>query len=113
MPNSPYGRGTQLLNWSQLNFIYDQTSLMLAREPRTTPSVRRQLLWPVSNIPINLTRVADAPALGGAIMASVVGGSYESLQEASESMVHVERRIHPDSIANEQYQFYFEKYCET
>lgn len=67
----------------------------------------------VSNIPINLTRVTDAPALGGAIMASVVGRGYESLQQASEAMVHVERRIDPDPVAHEQYQFYFEKYRET
>lgn len=67
----------------------------------------------VSNIPINLTRVADAPALGAAIVASVVAGHFDSLQQASEAMVHVERRIEPDPETHAQYQFYFEKYRET
>ena len=57
----------------------------------------------VSNIPLTLTRVPDAPALGSAILAAVGIGAYGSIEEAAARMVAVERRIEPSAARHAAY----------
>lgn len=67
----------------------------------------------VSNIPISLTAVPDAPALGSAILAAVAAGCYPDMQTAANHMVKVVSRITPDADRHEQYKFYVDKYINT
>src|SRR5690606_24142909 len=67
----------------------------------------------VTNVPISMTEVPDAPLLGSPILASVAAGKYSSIQEAAENMVRVTKRIEPDPKAHEEYRFYYERYVRT
>jgi sugar (pentulose or hexulose) kinase len=67
----------------------------------------------VANVPISLTRVGDAPALGSAILAVVGAGIFPDVREATHEMVHVERQIEPDQSRHDEYRFYVDKYVET
>ena len=58
----------------------------------------------VSKLPLTLTEVADAPALGGAILAAVGAGLYPDLQTATEQMVQVKRVIEPNAASHAAYQ---------
>lgn len=64
----------------------------------------------VSGIPLTLTEVADAPALGSAILAAVAAGHYSSIEEAAGAMVKVTRRIEPDMKMHEAYKPLFAAY---
>jgi ribulose kinase len=57
----------------------------------------------VSGVPLTLTKVPDAPALGSAVLAAVGAGAFGGIEEAAAAMVHVERRIEPDMRAHAAY----------
>ncbi len=67
----------------------------------------------VSGTPITLTRVANATALGSAVLASVAAGLYPDIPTASAAMVHVKERIEPNKERHEAYRFYVDRYIET
>jgi sugar (pentulose or hexulose) kinase len=67
----------------------------------------------VSGIPIQLTKVADAPALGSAILAAVGAGAYPSIPEACDAMVEFTRTIEPNMDRHEAYQPLLEAYRAT
>ena len=67
----------------------------------------------VSNVPITLTEVADAPALGSAILGAVGAGLFPDVATAAAQMVRVRERIEPDPIAHEQHRFFADQYIAT
>ena len=67
----------------------------------------------VANLPLALTRVADAPCLGSAILAAVGAGLYPDIPTAARAMVQVVRRIEPDAKRHAAYQPFYEAYKET
>mgnify|MGYP001437618076 CR=1 FL=1 len=62
----------------------------------TNSELWMQIHADISNLPIIKTRVADAPALGSAMLAGICGGAFSSFEQAADAMVQVERRIEPD-----------------
>jgi sugar (pentulose or hexulose) kinase len=66
-----------------------------------------------AGLPLVLTEVADAPALGSAILAAVGAGCYNTLIEASDAMVRAVRRVEPDRARHAAYQPFYEAYKET
>lgn len=60
--------------------------------------------------PLSVTQVAEAPALGSAILAATAAGYYPSIQEAAAAMVTVVRRIEPDVKASARYRPIYERY---
>lgn len=66
----------------------------------------------VSNVPLTVPRVPEAPCLGSAILGAVAGGAFGSITEAANAMVRPERVVMPDQARHEAYMFYFEKYRE-
>lgn len=88
------------------------------REVVACGGATRSPLWlrihaDVSNVPIRLTAVGDAPVLGSVILAAVAAGLYPSIPAASAAMVRFTETIEPDPAAHKQYAFYFERYQET
>lgn len=78
----------------------------------------RSRLWmqmhaDVSNVPIALTEVADAPSLGSAILGAVAAGLFPDVATAAGQMVHVRDRIEPNAAAHEQYRFFVDQYIAT
>jgi ribulokinase len=67
----------------------------------------------VSNAPVYVLEFPEATIIGSAICASVGAGVYDSLVDASNSMVRVKYVVEPDSENHEKYQFYFDKYMKT
>lgn len=67
----------------------------------------------VSGLPLTLTKVADAPALGSAILASVGSGHYADMTQACAQMVHVERTIEPNMAHHQTYRDLFDLYQQT
>ncbi|MDV3426801.1 MAG: xylulose kinase [Bacillota bacterium] len=66
----------------------------------------------VCNLPISIPKVSEAPALGSAILASVVAGAYDSVQSAAGKMVHYVDRVEPNLERHEEYKFYLKKYID-
>jgi FGGY-family pentulose kinase len=78
----------------------------------------RSRLWmqihaDVSNIPINIPKVQDAPLLGSAILAAVASGLYKTVREATENMVHISDRIEPEAANHEAYGFFVDQYVRS
>lgn len=64
----------------------------------------------ISNIPINIPKVSEAPALGSAIMGAVVGGAYPDMPTASDNMVEMVDRIEPNLENHRKYKYYVDMY---
>lgn len=84
-------------------------------EFRICGGATRSELWmqihaDVSGIPLTLTEVPDAPALGSAILAAVAAGEYDSIVAAADAMVRVTRLIEPNMTQHEAYQPLFAAY---
>ena len=67
----------------------------------------------VSNLPLTLTKVSDAPALGCAILAAAGAGIYPDIQTAADKMVQVSGVIEPNSEKHKEYQPFYENYKQT
>lgn len=72
-----------------------------------------QLHADVAQLPIALTAVPDAVALGTAICGAVAAGVYDSLEAASARMVRMTTLIEPDPSHRDTYDFYYDKYLRT
>ena len=67
----------------------------------------------VSNLPLTITKVPDAPSLGCAILAATGAGLFPDVSKAVEKMVQVDRLVEPNSEVHQQYQPFYENYKET
>jgi ribulokinase len=67
----------------------------------------------VSGVPIQLTKVPDAPSLGSAVLAAVGSGFYSSIPEACDHMVDYTRTIMPNMGKHERYKPLLEAYRAT
>ena len=67
----------------------------------------------VANLPLTLTQVADAPALGCAILAAVGAGLFADVETAADQMVKISRVIEPQSSNHAAYQPFYEAYKAT
>lgn len=67
----------------------------------------------VAGVPLILTRVADAPTLGSAMLAAVAAGCFPDIAAAARAMVAVERRIEPDPAAHHAYAESYAAYCRA
>ncbi|MFM9841922.1 MAG: ribulokinase [Dongiaceae bacterium] len=66
-----------------------------------------------AGLPLVLTEVADASALGSAILAAVGAGCYGNIVEASDAMVRALNRIEPDRARHQAYQPFYQAYKDT
>jgi ribulokinase len=86
---------------------------MVAAGGATKSPLWLQIHADVSNVPITLTEVADAPALGSAILAAVAAGLYPDVGTAAAQMVRVRGQVQPDPAAHAAYKFYADQYIAT
>ena len=57
----------------------------------------------VTGVPIVLTEVGDAVALGSCVLAAAAAGVYDSVQDAAQAMVHEQETVQPRAEIHEQY----------
>ncbi len=62
--------------------------------------------------PLTRAAVAEAGALGGAILAGAATGVFASPEEGAEAMVRLDRTFDPDSTMQQRYEEQFLKYCQ-
>ena len=67
----------------------------------------------VSNVPLRLTAVADAPALGSAVLAATGAGAFDDVASASRAMVRFTETIEPDAARHDAYREVYEVYRDT
>jgi ribulose kinase len=67
----------------------------------------------VSGLPLSLTRIADAPMLGSAILATVGAGLFPDIPTAADAMVEVVRTITPDPARHRAYAPFYQAYKDT
>lgn len=67
----------------------------------------------VSGIPITVTEVPEAVALGSAVLAATACGAFPSVAAAAGAMVHTAREVVPDAGAHDAYRFYVDRYIES
>ncbi len=72
-----------------------------------------QILADVAGLPIELTTVDDAVALGSAICAAVAAGAFPSLAAAASAMVHMAERIEPNAALHDVYEEGYQLYRAT
>jgi FGGY-family pentulose kinase len=90
-----------------------EVSEMIAAGGFTNSPQLMQMQCDVSGVPITFTEVTEAVVLGGAILAAVGAGLFDTIPDAAVAMVHRARTIEPDADAHEQYRFFVDAYAET
>jgi ribulose kinase len=105
-----YGTEHILRTFRQNGFVVEE---MVAAGGPTRSPLWMQIHADVSNVPITLPAVADAPALGSAILGAVAAGLFPDVQAAASQMVHGSARIEPDPAMHAAYRFYVDQYIAT
>lgn len=105
-----YGAEHILRTFRQNGFVVEE---MVGAGGPTKSDFWMRIHADVSNVPITLTAVPDAPALGSAILGTVAAGLFPDVQAAAGQMVHVRRRIEPDAARHDAYKFYVDQYIAT
>jgi FGGY-family pentulose kinase len=72
-----------------------------------------QILADVAGVPISLTTVPDAVALGSAICAAVGAGAFADLRSAGQAMVHLSTTVEPDAAQLTVYDDGYARYRAT
>ncbi|KAF8062764.1 ribulose-phosphate 3-epimerase [Scenedesmus sp. PABB004] len=94
--------GTELVLESMRAGGYSPDSLTLAGGA-TKSELWLQIHADVSNLPLRLTEVSDAPALGCAMLAAVAAGLHADIPAAAAAMVKVSRVVQPDPARHAAY----------
>jgi sugar (pentulose or hexulose) kinase len=67
----------------------------------------------VTGVPIVLTQVPDAVALGSCVMAAAGAGLYPSIEDAASAMVHEVETLTPDAARHAEYAYFVDSYVAT
>ena len=70
----------------------------------------KKILAAVLNLKLDLIESEEGPGYGGAILAAVGCGEYESVQAASEKLVHVVDTVEPDPVLVEKYEARYQEF---
>ena len=104
--------GTELILETMRGTGFRPTDVVVAGGA-TRSDLWLQIHADVSDLPLSLTRVADAPALGSAILAAVGAGLYDDIAGAADAMVEVVRTVEPDPARHEAYRPIYQVYKDT
>ncbi len=104
--------GTELILETMRGTGFRPTDVVVAGGA-TRSDLWLQIHADVSDLPLSLTRVADAPALGSAILAAVGAGLDDDIAGGADAMVEVVRTIEPDPARHEAYRPIYQVYKDT
>lgn len=105
-----YGVAQNLRTMNEAGFTVTE---MVACGGSTKSRDWMQMHSDVTGVPITVTQVGDAVALGSAMMAAVGAEIYPDLGAAAKEMVHDLEQYTPNQERHEEYQFYLDAYCES
>jgi ribulose kinase len=89
------------------------TTRIVACGGGTRSALWLQILSDVAGVPLELTAVGDAVALGSAICAAVGAGAFPDLPAAARAMVHPATVIEPDPATRAAYDDGYARYKDT
>ena len=58
----------------------------------------------VLNLPLDLPQTEEGPGYGGAMLAMVGCGAFDSVQQAADELVHVNETVYPEPELAERYE---------
>ncbi len=105
-----YGNRHILTKLAELGIATDQ---IVACGGGTRSTLWLQILADVAGVPISLTTVPDAVALGSAICAAVGAGAFADVRAAGQAMVHLSTTVEPDTVQRAIYDDGYARYRET
>lgn len=105
-----YGNRHILTRLSELGVTIER---IVACGGGTRSALWLQILADVAGVPISLTTVPDAVALGSAICAAVGAGAFVDLRAAGQAMVHPGTTIEPNAAHKAVYDAGYARYRET
>ena len=70
----------------------------------------KKILAAVLNLRLDIIESEEGPGYGGAILAAVGCGEYESVQTACEKLVHVVATVEPDPVLVEKYEARYQEF---
>ena len=70
----------------------------------------RTILANVLNIPLDIPQTEEGPGYGGAMLAMVGCGAYESVKACADSLVHVTKTVEPDPVIAARYEERYQKF---
>ena len=70
----------------------------------------RKILANILNIPLDIPQTEEGPGYGGAMLAMVGCGEYESVQACADALVHVTGRVEPDPDTAARYEDQYKKF---
>ena len=56
------------------------------------------------NVPVEIPAIGEGPAYGGAILAMVACGKYESVKQATDKLVKISHTVYPDEQKAQAYE---------
>jgi xylulokinase len=72
----------------------------------------RQIMANVLNIPLNLLQTEQGPGYGGAMLAMVACGAYDSVRSAVDALVRVSSTVEPDHSLAGRYEARYQQFKE-
>ena len=72
----------------------------------------RQIVANVMNLKVDTVEVEEGPAYGGAILAAVADGKFQSVEEAVQKLVRIKDTTEPDPILVSKYQEKYDKFIK-
>ena len=70
----------------------------------------RKIMANVLNIPLDIPQTEEGPGYGGAMLAMVGCGAYESVQACADALVHVTGTVEPDPAIAARYEAQYRKF---
>lgn len=64
----------------------------------------RKIIADVMNVPVEIPAIGEGPAYGGAILAMVACGKYESVKQATDKLVKISHTVYPDEQKAQAYE---------
>ncbi len=89
-----------------------QTRRLVVAGGATNSPLWLQIHADTTGVPLQLTEVPDAPALGCAILAAFGAGKFNSIEAGIEAMVRISDTIEPDPVSASAYDEIFPRYRE-
>ena len=72
----------------------------------------RKILAGVLNIPLEIPQTEEGPGYGGAMLAMVGAGAYESVAACTEALTHVKETVQPDRRIAARYEEQYQKFSK-
>lgn len=72
----------------------------------------KKMIANILNVKVDVIESEEGPALGGAILAAVACGEFESVEQAAEKLVHVIDTVEPDPVLVQKYDARYAQFQE-